>query len=241
MIHARRSVFLGTILLLTAVAIPLRAQMCFGTPQRGGIAADFGKIDFGSTVGATAAYAGDRVAFGAGFHTVDRGSSTSGTAGAARFALVFGGKTVQICPGLGFEFRSIKWTSAAGKLTSSHLTGWGGVGVGLEQPVYRGFSVIPFASVRFAFTAVKYDLGGATSEVTTTGDTVSRGEIQYGVLGRYKIIYGGFIADHALKNAPPFLARWVLGLTFSAGGGDEETKSSSYESTPGSRANRRER
>lgn len=212
-VYARRSAFCTVLLLTTGAATSLRAQTCYGTPPRGGVAVDVGKVGFGTTTGATGAYAGNRIAFGAGFRTLDRGSSISGTGGDVRFALVLGSGRLQVCPGLGFEFEQSTWNAPPGTLKSSSLTGWGGIGAGFEQPVYRDFNLIPFASVRFAFTVVKYDFSTTNSDVVTTGDTLSRGEIRYGLLGRYKIAYLGFIADHPLKSAPPFMARWVIGLT----------------------------
>jgi opacity protein-like surface antigen len=202
------------VLLALAGASAVQAQSCYGTAPRGGIAVDHGSISFGSTNGVSGAIASDHFALGAGFRTLDRGSGTSGDAVNIRFAGIVGGGGLQICPGLGFEYQHNKWDAPTGALSSQSLTGWAGVSVGFEKRINSDFSVIPFGGIRFAFTAIKYDFSETATDVRTTGDTLSRGEFQYGLLGRYKVVYVGFIADHGFSSAPPYLTRWVLGLTF---------------------------
>ena len=205
---------LCTLVVLTATAAALHAQTCYGTGPRGGLAVDHGKVDFGTTTGVTGAIASSHFAFGGGYRTVDRASNTSGNQADVRIALIFGGGSFQFCPGLGVDYEHSSWNASTGTLTSNSLTAWAGIGVGFEQPVYKGFSLIPHLGFRYAFTAIKYDFAGNAAELRTTGDTLTRGQLQYGLLGRYKIVYVGFSADHPLQSAPPLMARWVLGLTF---------------------------
>lgn len=211
--RARLSAVCAVGLLVAVAGKALQAQTCYGTPPRGGAVFELGKVNFGKATGLSGALAGERFAFGAGFRSVSRGPQASGYEGDVRFSLVLGGGHLQVCPGLGFIFQHNKWDAPLGTLTSNGLAAWGGVGAGYEQKVWRDFNVIPFAGVRFAFNVVKYDFAATGSDVRTTGDTLSRGELQYGLLGRYKIVYAGYLVDHALKSSPPFLARWVLGLT----------------------------
>ena len=207
---------------VAAIALPyaLHAQACYGTPSRGGLAFETGKVSFGTMTGASGAIAGRRVALSGSYRRVEVGEQVSGNGGHGRLALVLGSRRVQVCPALGVDFERRAWDAGApGTLTSNQLRGLAGVGLGLEQPVYRDLMVIPFAVVQYAYTAVHYSLDAPNSDVQDVGDTTSAGDLEYGLLARYKILYGGFAARHAMKSAPPYLARWVVGLTFPAGPG----------------------
>jgi hypothetical protein len=205
------------VLLLGAAVAPeraLHAQTCYGTPRRGGLAFEYGDIPFGNTVGVGGALAGKHVAFGAGYRHLDLGSATSGNGGLARLALVLGSR-VQVCPGLSLDYEQQRWESRrSGTMTSRQLTGRAGVGIGGEVPVYRGLAVIPFVVGQYAYTAVAYDLDVPNADAQITGDTTSRGDLEYGALARFRFLYGGATASHFAQKGQPYRTRFVIGVTF---------------------------
>ena len=207
-----------TIVALTAPLASLAAQLCYGTPSNGGLAFEHGKMNFGTTNGVSGAIAGKHVALGGGYRSMEIGPSVTGTNAGGRFAVVLGSSRLQVCPGLGVEYERQEWNRGTfGTANSRQLIGRAGIGFGLEQPVYEGVSVIPFAVIQYAFRAVDYTVDAPDSDVQESGDTTSTGDLEYGLLARYKFVYGGFAARHAMKSAPPYVARWIIGVTFSAG------------------------
>ncbi len=216
---------LGRIGAITAVTTTLLfatprasdAQTCLGTPPRGGISADYGKVSFGTAYGGTATYAGSHTAISLSAHAADYGSTLSGVGGDGRFALIIGAGRVAICPNIGIGLDHRTWKPSTVTLTSNQLTGTAGVSVGWEQPIVGQFSVIPFAGVRYAFSVVKYDVTGTDIDTQTTGDTLSGPEAHYGVVARYNIVYAGFVGDRTFTSSNPSSARWLVGVTFPIG------------------------
>jgi hypothetical protein len=206
---------------LSAPIAPLTAQLCQGTPNHGGVAYERGRLDFGTTNGLSGAVSAEHVALSGAYRSIDLGQSVTGNASEGRLAMVFGGSHIQVCPGFGLEYQTLAWqTGIPATLNTRQLLGRAGVGIGVEQPVYGGVSLIPFAVVQYAYRIVDYKLNNTTASVQETGDTASRGDAEYGLIAHYKFVYGGYTARHGLKNAPAYFARWVVGLAFSIGGGE---------------------
>lgn len=217
--NCSRLVRFASIVLACYTTPQLGAQICQSTPSRGGLAFEHGKVNFGTTNGVTGAISGGHLALSGAYRHVEIGQAVSGNATEGRFAVVLGGSRVQVCPGFGAEYQTLAWTMGSdGTLNSRQLVGRAGLGIGIEQPVFGGVSVIPFALIQYAYTLVDYKLDATNAKVQEVGDTASAGDAEYGLLAHYKFVYGGFTARRALKNAPPYLARWVVGLSFSTGG-----------------------
>lgn len=219
--RTRRTLVAAAALLTTVSWIPraLRAQTCYGTPRRGGLAFERGNISFGHSNGVGGAIAGNRFGLGANYRHYDRGPQTTGNGGLARFALIFNVKYVQVCPGLSVDFEREQWQSTrSGTLTSNQLTGRAGVGVGGEIPVYGALGVMPFVVAQYAFRTVAYDLNAPNTNAQLTGDTTSTGDIEYGLLAHYSVVYGGVIGDHYTEKGRPYRLRFVIGLTVPTSG-----------------------
>ena len=209
-----RGIALIACFLGSAVVTPLFAQTCFGTPSRGGVSADYGRVSFGNTVGATGTLAGSRTAYSVGVHSVTLGSKSKGYGGDGRFAVRIGAGRVSICPAVGLGFGQSTWNASTADLKSTTLTGRAGIGFGLEQSGVGKLSIIPFVAVQYAFAAVKYNVTGSDVDTQTTGDTLSGAGVQFGLLARYHIVYVGFIGDRDLTASSPSAVRGILGVTF---------------------------
>ena len=219
-----RSPYAAFLLVIFAHPVVLGAQACLGTPTRGGIAYQNVRYTVGSGHGATAAFAPGKVAFGAHFNTRTNNAEKSGNEGGGRFAVVVPLGRVQLCHGIQASFYSGTWNAPAGvEVKSQVLTAKAGAGIGLEQPIYRGLSIIPSVGVHYAFTVTKFDVNPPSGEVTTSGDTLSQVAIDYAVLARFRFIYGGVsglrYAD--TKGGAPAMARYIIGFAF---GGNRAAK-----------------
>ena len=207
--------------MLVGITTVVQAQICAGTPRGGGIAFEYGTSAVGHTQGLSASLGGGRHSFGAAYRHRTLEEDATGNEARIRYSLGFGAGPLQICPGLGLGFIRDTWNAQNDvTLHTSALSGRAGVGIGLEQAVYKGFAVIPFAVVHYEFTAIKFDLDApAGTETDISGDTLSGVDIEYGLLARYKFVYGGIAAQRNTERSGnrPYLARWIVGFTFSPG------------------------
>ena len=214
-----RTILVSLTLSVVAGASPLAAQVCHGTPPRGGIAFEHGELSTGTSTGVNLAWAG-RGAFDATLRQRNLDNDRSGQEANVRFALTIGSK-IQFCPGIGLGFGRDEWDAGDGfSLTSNQLTGRAGIGVGMEQPLVAGISLIPFVVAQYEFTAIEYDVDApANAETEVTGDTLSHVDFEYGLMARFKILYGGIAAQRntEVSGTRPYMARYVLGLTFGSG------------------------
>jgi hypothetical protein len=209
---------------LAAGASRLGAQVCNGTPAHGGAAYEYARMSVGSSQGLNATLAGGRTALGAGFAIRDVGDDVTGQQGSLRFSLVFPAGKVAICPGLGLVYQHDTWDAPNdAKLTTHNLGARAGVGLGFEQDVYHGFSLSPYVVAQYEFAVSVFDLKVTSSDevdAQTTGDTASRVQIEYGLIGRYHSLYAG-IAAHRTSDTDgirPYMARFLVGFAFSGGG-----------------------
>jgi hypothetical protein len=175
-------------------------------------------MTMGHTQGGSAVLDAGRVAIGVGLRTRDLESDATGQEYLFRLSLKFGAARVQICPGFGVGFARDEWSTPTGlTLTSNALTARAGAGIGFEQEVHKGLSAIPFVVVQYAFTATAFDLDdGIGGDAEITGDTLSRVDIEYGLMARYRFLYGGIAAQRNSERSGnhPYMARWIIGFAF---------------------------
>jgi hypothetical protein len=204
-------------------AAPASAQACHGTPRRGGVAYEYGKLSgIGTSQGVAGALAGSHVALGAGAAVRDLGTLT-GQEASLRFSFILGGGNLQICPGLGFIYQHDSWSPREEvSLTAHNLLGRAGAGIGYEQRLFQAFSITPFVVAQYEFGITAYDLAISTRDSTSTdisGDTLSRAQFEYGLIGRYKFLYGGVAALRSSDSngGRPDMMRFIVGVTFGGG------------------------
>lgn len=221
--HSCRLTTAGLALAIGAsVPLTLQAQPCFGTPTRGGVAYERGSASYSSSNGVSAAYAGHRLSVGGGYRLRDRSAGITSNEGDFRFAVHVAAGRLMFCPNIGVGYAGESWKPETNvTFDTKRLIGRGGVGVGLEQPVYKGFAVIPFVSARYEFHVVYIDLtapAGSTAE--SAGDTLSVVDIEYGLMARFKFLYGGLSLQRNSdsKGTRPYQSRLMLGVTFGGGG-----------------------
>jgi hypothetical protein len=194
------------------------AQACHGTPSGASAAYEYGKMSVGQSQGLNGTLAGQRFAVGAGATMRDLGALT-GQQASLRFSLVLPILAVRLCPGLGVIYQHDTWDRSDATLTVHNLSARAGAGLGFEQHLFAGLSVNPFVVTQYDFTLTAFDFapsGSDSTNVQLTGDTLSRVQIEYGVIGRYKFLYGG-IAAHRLgeqKGVRPYMARYIVGIAF---------------------------
>jgi hypothetical protein len=196
------------------------AQACHGTPNGPSAAYEYAKMSVGQSQGLNGTLAGQRVAFGAGAAMRDLGA-LSGQQASLRVSLVLPILAVRLCPGLGLIYQHDTWDRSDASLTVHNLSARAGAGLGFEQHLVAGLSVNPFVVAQYDFTLTAFDFaprGSDSANVQLTGDTLSRVQIEYGIIGRYKFFYGG-IAAHRLgeqKGIRPYMARYIVGIAFKA-------------------------
>jgi len=182
----------------------------------------------GNTQGISAALDRGRFAVGMSLRARELESDAKGQEAALRFSLGFTVSRVQICPGIGLGFARDEWESPGVTLTANAFTGRAGVGIGMEQPLYGEFSAIPFIVAQYEFTAIVYDLDDASGgDPEITGDTLSRVDIEYGLMARYKFVYAGIAAQRNSDRtgSRPYMARWIIGFAFGGGAKQSTVKS----------------
>lgn len=210
---------LVTATLFLVAASSARAQVCHGTPRRGGVAYEYAKLSVGNSHGVSGALAGGRTALGVTLRLREITSQRSGQEANVRFSMLFPASRLQICPGLGFGYQRDQTDDAQLALTTTRLAARAGAGVGLEQHVYKGVNVIPFVVVQYEF-ALKHFKLNAPGNQSESADTLSHVDIEYGLIGRYRFVYGGIAANRssATEGVRPLAARYVVGLTFGSAG-----------------------
>ncbi len=229
--YSRRSTTALLALAFSAIVplIALHAQPCLGTPTHGGIAYERGAASYSSSNGVTAAYAGHRASVGGAYRIRDRGAITSNE-GDFRFAVHVNVSRLMLCPNVGLGYAGESWKpEPAVTFDTKRLIGRAGVGLGIEQPVYKGFTVIPFVSARYEFHVMYIDLTAPTgSTAESSGDTLSVVDIEYGLMARFKFLYGGITAQRK-SDSPgrrPYQSRLMLGVTWGGSGKSNSASSS---------------
>ena len=148
----------------------------------------------------------------------------TGQQGALRFSVVLPLLALRICPGLGAVYQHDTWDRDDASLTVHNVSLRAGAGIGFERQLFAGLSVNPFVVTQYEFNLVALDFsptGADSSTVHLTGDTLSRVQIEYGVMGRYRFLFGGIAAHRtgSQKGIHPYMARYILGVSFSGGRG----------------------
>ena len=101
-------------------------------------------------------------------------------------------------------------------MTSTIAAARAGVGLGLEQTVYKDVSLIPFVGVYYRFRATVFDVEGP-GETFTTADTASHVQIEYGMMAHYRFLFAGIALERTsdTKGSSADLGRIIIGLTSS--------------------------
>jgi hypothetical protein len=180
-------------------------------------------MSVGQSQGLSGTLAGQRVALGVGAAMRDLGELT-GQQAALRFSVVLPLLAIRICPGVGLLYQHDTWDQSDASVTVHNVSLRAGAGLGFEQHVFAGLSVNPFVVGQYDFTLTALDFepsGADSSNVQLTGDTLSRVQIEYGVIGRYRFLFGGIAAHRTSdqKGIRPYMARYILGVSFSGLGG----------------------
>jgi len=205
-------------LLLTALARGVEAQACFGLAPRGGVAYENIRYSVGTGHAVNAGVAAGHVALGGSARVVRINDVADGYEGGIRIAGIIPISRVQLCPGIGVNYRHDDWvTRQNATLATDQLALRAGAGIGMEQPIYKGFSLIPSVGVHYQFDVYKFDVKSTSAnEITTTGDTVSRVAIDYGLVARYRFLYVGVSAARFsdAQGIRPSVARYIIGFAF---------------------------
>jgi hypothetical protein len=210
----------AVVLVFAVGSAPARAQACNGTPMGRSVGYEYGKRTIGTSQGLAGTLAGSHTALGGGVALRDLGE-VMGQEGSLRFSFIIPASKLQICPGLGMIYQHDTWDPRSDVSVTTHsLLGRAGMGLGIEQRVYGDLSIIPYAVAHYEFALTAFALhygGGDSSETNYTGDTTSRGQFEYGLIARYKFLYGGIAAHRSsdTQGRRPDMARWIIGVTFS--------------------------
>lgn len=217
-----RVLFAATFLVLATTAVDAGAQTCRGMPRGGGIAYARGL----SFTGYTNGVALSKGVLGLGFNSLSETVGVSGWDANLRFTLPLGTSKFQICPGLGLEYKNDDMVLNDQDVKTRTATAAAGVSFGSEWDVAKGVSLIPFIGIDYNFNAIVFSVE-TDGEEELSGDTLSKVNINYGGLAKYKSFYVGFTADRYsdAKGVNPRRARWLFGLAF--GGGSKSAKHSS--------------
>ena len=214
---------LFTLLVLATTPVAsnkLQAQACFGTPSRTNVAYEYGMLSFGQSNGVSAALVGGRTALGLALRTGEIDDLDMQGAD-LRFSLKVPAGRVQICPALGVGYKSLTSEPATDfKINSKTLSLRAGAGVGIEQEVYAGISLIPFVAARYEFSLVYIDVDApnADPDDEISGDTLSRVDFEYGLTATWRMLYVGIAAQrNSDSGSRPYFARYILGFTFGSG------------------------
>lgn len=193
----------------------MRAQSCYGTPSRSNVAYEYGTVTFGRFDGVSAHLVGTRTALSIGgrFGEIE---DVSVQEGSLRFGVQLPAGKLQVCPALGLGFsRATSEPEPEWNLASNTLSLRAGIGVGIEQEVYRGVALIPFVAARYEFNVLYIRIDAPNADVTQSGDTSSTVDFEYGLMASWKVLYAGVAAQRNKDSGDrPYFARYVVGLTF---------------------------
>ena len=213
----RRLAAVSIVVMSAICASTVQAQSCYGTPSRSSVAYDYGRVTLGEFHGGSATLIGARtaLALSARVGSID---DLDVQEGALRFGLQLPAGKVQICPALGLGLSRLTSETPQYDLASNILSLRAGVGVGIEQEVYRGISLIPFLAARYEFNVLYVTVDAPNADVLESGDTTSTVDFEYGLMASWKILYMGIAAQRNLDSGDrPYFARYVLGFTFGSG------------------------
>lgn len=217
MIRTYRQIRIAATMAVTLLAVDVEAQSCIGGPERSSIALESTAYSIGTAIGGIASLAGKRTALDVGVRARSIGDDVSGIGGGIRFSVILPAAKFRICPGLGLGVVRDKWTvDASTSQTATTAFARAGVGFGLEQPVYKDVSVIPFVGVYYRFNATAFSVD-APGETFTTADSASHVQIEYGIFARYRFLFAGIAGERTsdTEGARADLGRIVVGLTSS--------------------------
>lgn len=206
--------------LLAGAAAAAGGQACYGAPDGQSLAYEYAKMSVGTSQGVAGALAGSHAALGVGFAARTVGE-ISGQQGSMRLSLGLPMGNLSLCPGIGLIYQHDRWDVRDDvSLTAHNASARAGAGLGYEQRIASSFSISPFVVAQYEFALSVYDIDTPPNSRTTTkvtGDTLSRVQIEYGIIGRYQFLYGGIAAHRTSesKSSRPDMARWIIGVAFS--------------------------
>jgi hypothetical protein len=203
----------ASLILAFATTSALRAQTCNGTPRLGGADYEYEQRGIGSSQGAGLTLTAGHFAWNAAYHKSDLGTDLTGQSGETRFSFPIGAGGFSICPGLGLEYDQDVWNATQTEtVTARTLTGRAGISLGFNSLVYGDAQLIPFLGANYSFAARIFSLDATGAQNTTTGDTLSHIEVNYGIVARFKFVYAGF-ESRRQGSDKPYVTLWKAGFT----------------------------
>ena len=209
-----RSAVSSFVLLLTLLSVTdLSGQACQGAPGRS-VWLERGTLPLGNTVGGGLSLGGNRLGLAAAYRYRDVSDAISGHEARIRAALVFHASRIQLCPVLSLGAQREEWqVDATTSLTSTTAAGTAGLGVGIELPIVANLSLIPHVIGQYEYSAKYFELdGGADNDESAA--LFGNGDVEFGLLARFKFLYGGYHAHWNPRSDYGYLTRWILGARF---------------------------
>jgi hypothetical protein len=200
-------------MLALAVTSPLHAQTCNGTPRFGGVDYEYEQRGIGTSQGAGLTLAASHVALNAAYRKSDLGTNLTGQTGETRVSVPIDAGVFLICPGLGLQYDQDVWNATQTETVTARTgTGRAGLSLGVNSLTHGDAQVIPFLGVDYSFAVRVFSLNATGAQNTTTGDTLSHIELNYGIVARFKFVYAGFESRRQGSDRP-FVTLWKAGFT----------------------------
>ena len=188
---------------LTVGSAVARAQVCVGSPTRGGVSYVNTRTTATKGNGGSLSFVPGRFAIGVSGKVIDSPPDQDGFGGALRLSLVLG-KKLKVCPTLGAGVDRLTWdTQSDAKVTTDAATARGGIGIGYDIAAFRNFGIAPFIIGEFVERGYHFKTEAAENDPTDTGTWKGKAEGTYGVLAHYSRVFAGLsLSRRSAKGAP---------------------------------------
>ena len=212
-LHSRSTASALVLLLTLLCTTDLSGQACQGTPGRS-VWLERGTLLLGNTMGGGLSLGGSRFGLAAAYRYRDVSDAISGHEARIRAALVFRASRIQLCPVLSLGAQRDEWqVDAATSVTSTTAAGTAGLGVGVELPIVANLSLIPHVIGQYEYSATYFEIAGGTDNDESAA-WFGRGDVEFGMLARFRFLYGGYHAHWDPRSDYGYHARWILGARF---------------------------
>lgn len=206
------------VVLILGTSMSLSGQACVGAPGGGGIAAEYGALEIGHAQGVAFSIPAGPIALGAGYRYMTMSSDLKGHDGGLRLSVLLGPGHVQVCPTIALGYQQNRWQAGDGMTLTAHTgTARAGLGFGVDLPLAPRVSLAPYGIAHLAFSATVLKLDAPGEDNSVNGDTLTRGDFEYGVIARLSRAYVGVAAHHRTQESAAYLTRFFAGVAFSPG------------------------